>query len=131
MTCIDCAPGSKRPTPHPGPRCVTHHRAVKRERSASAHAKRVQSVYGLEPGDYERMLHLQGNVCYICRRATGKTRRLCVDHDHKTGRVRGLLCRGCNTILGRFRDDPDMYMRGYQYLISPPYDTLYPPDGGE
>ena len=124
MTCIDCTPGSKRPTPHPGPRCVTHHRAIKRLRSEAAHEKRVQSVYGLGPGEYAELLAFQEGKCFICRRASGKTRRLSVDHDHKTGKVRGLLCRPCNTILGRFHDDAETYYRGYVYLNRPPYDSL-------
>lgn len=48
--------------------------------------------------EYERRLSDQGGGCAICH-ATPKTRRLHVDHDHKTGRVRGLLCFGCNNRL--------------------------------
>lgn len=122
--CKDCAPDSKRPAPHPGPRCVTHHRAVKKARKATAHEKRVQDTYGLAPGEYELLYQLQGGRCAICQRATGATRRLSVDHDHKTGRVRGLLCRPCNTMLGHARDVIDFFVRAIQYLSSPPYDRL-------
>lgn len=109
-----------RPTPHPGPRCATHHRAVKRARKASAHEARVQKVYGLGPGEYDRLYAFQQGVCSICRRATGATRRLSVDHDHATGEVRGLICRPCNDMLGHARDDSAMFVRAAAYLKWPP-----------
>ena len=52
----------------------------------------------LAPGEYETLLEGQGGGCAICG-ATPKTRRLHVDHDHKTGQVRGLLCFRCNNAL--------------------------------
>lgn len=76
-----------------------------------AHEQRVQSTYGLAPGQYEALYEAQGGVCYICRRATGASRRLSVDHDHKTGEVRALLCRPCNSLLGHVRDDVDTLRR--------------------
>lgn len=59
-------------------------------------AKRPSEL--LAPGDYERMLEAQGGGCAICE-TKPKTRRLHVDHDHRTGRVRGLLCFRCNRFL--------------------------------
>lgn len=64
---------------------------------------------GLEPGQYERMLQEQGGVCAICgggpeSSAWGK---LAVDHCHKTGVIRALLCQPCNTTLGRLEKDVD------------------------
>lgn len=81
-------------------------------------------MYGLRPGDFEKLMAFQGGKCFICHRAYGKTRRLCVDHDHATGKVRGLLCKSCNTIMGRLRDDPATWSRGHDYLITPPYGML-------
>lgn len=52
---------------------------------------------------YDNFLRKQGSVCAICGLNNGK-RRLCADHDHKTGAPRGLLCHSCNTGLGSFRD---------------------------
>jgi hypothetical protein len=119
-TCRDCEPGSKRPAPNPGPRCATHWREEKKRRKQAAHEKRVQNVYGLGEGDYDVIYKGQGGRCAICQRATGATRKLSVDHDHKTGEVRGLLCRPCNTGLGHARDDPEFFERAKQYLINPP-----------
>lgn len=122
--CIDCGPGGKRPAPHPGKRCATHWRVEKKRRQAAAHESRVQKTYGLAPGDYDRLYESQGGMCAICRRATGKTRRLSVDHDHKTGDVRGLVCRPCNDMLGHGRDDPQMFLRAAGYLTVTPWSVL-------
>lgn len=94
-------------------------------RKAAAHEKRVQDTYGLAPGDYERLYALQGERCYICQRANGRSRKLSVDHDHKTGKVRGLLCRPCNSMLGHGRDNPTMFYRAAEYLRFPPAGGLH------
>lgn len=82
------------------------------------------SVYGLLAGEYEALYDDQGGRCAICHRATGKSRRLSVDHDHAVGdgrdAVRGLLCRPCNDVLGHARDDPAFFERAIDYLKFPP-----------
>lgn len=93
---------------------------VKSDASNRAHRARVAKVYEIQPDDYDRMYAVQSGRCAICRRATGKSRRLSVDHDHSTGKVRGLLCRTCNTMLGHARDDPMFFMRAWLYLTDPP-----------
>ena len=127
--CIDCLaeygrrdkkPAQYRPAPHPGPRCASHHRQKQKLSKAGAHERRVQKTYGLAPGEYGRLYLFQGKVCAICRRATGATRKLSVDHDHKTGAVRGLLCRPCNDLLGHIRDDLATAQRIVNYLHIPP-----------
>jgi hypothetical protein len=125
--CKDCEPGSKRPAPYPGPRCATHNREARRARTAGSHETYVGKTYGLYPGEYARIFDTQDGRCAICRRATGVRRRLAVDHDHQVERergvrasVRGLLCKSCNTILGRFRDDVDTFQRAIDYLNNPP-----------
>lgn len=119
--CIDCEPGSKRPTPHPGPRCATHHRGVIAVRKKAAHDKMVQKVYGLEPGDYDRLYEGQGGRCAIAGcRATGRVKRLAVDHDHSTGLPRGLLCGPHNQVIGYNRDNPDAFRSLADYLENPP-----------
>lgn len=81
----------------------------------------VQTVYGLAPGDYEKLLAAQGGRCAItgCR-ATGKTKRLAVDHDHASGEVRGLLCGPHNQLIGYNRDSPEAFRSMAEYLESPP-----------
>lgn len=58
------------------------------------------------------MLAEQDGLCAICREAPAEH----VDHDHKTGRVRGLLCFNCNGALGQFRDRADLMLRAVAYL---------------
>ena len=135
--CKDCVTEgvtTKRPAPYPGPRCKTHHLVVKRARRSKAHGNRVLSVYGITPEQYQEIYDAQGGVCFICRRATGATRKLSVDHDHliadqecghdpKSGCpqcVRGLLCRPCNDMLGHARDDGEVFLRAILYLANPP-----------
>jgi hypothetical protein len=66
----------------------------------------VKNKYGITSEEYEEMLKRQNGVCYICEKpetATfkGEPARLSVDHCHKTGAIRKLLCRNCNTTVGR------------------------------
>lgn len=76
----------------------------------------VVKTYALEPGDYNILYTQQVGRCAICLWATGKARRLAVDHDHKTGRVRGLLCGPCNQFIGRMGDSPAAFLRAAAYL---------------
>lgn len=129
--CIDCtAEGvttKRKPAltaggdPVPGNRCVTHQRAKKKERRTSAREKRWEKTYAITAGEYWAILEEQDGRCYICRRATGASKALSVDHDHKTGMVRGILCSPCNAdILGRARDSIEFFERAIEYLKSPP-----------
>jgi hypothetical protein len=56
----------------------------------------LSARYGLKPSDVDAMRSQQGGVCAICK---GEMRRECIDHDHATGVVRGLLCHSCNIKL--------------------------------
>ncbi|MFJ7901912.1 endonuclease VII domain-containing protein [Streptomyces sp. NPDC096198] len=97
--------------------CSTCH---KKKRSAASHETRVQVVYGLQAGDYARLLEAQGGVCAICKQP--RTKRLDVDHDHATGLVRGLCCARCNRqLLARgLRDNPQIARNAAEYLEDPP-----------
>lgn len=117
--CVDCPPGSTRPATQPGPRCMTHHRERRRAVKDRAHAQRVEKVYGLRPGEYEALLAFQGGVCALCEKPF-KTRRGSVDHDHKTGRVRGIIHGYENTFIGRIRDSVKWARNLVEYLTIPP-----------
>jgi len=76
--------------------------------------------YGLTENDYENMLSRQGYLCAICLREEPNMhqyQRLAVDHDHKTGKVRGLLCSQCNTAIGKLQHSPRILKRAIMYLI--------------
>jgi hypothetical protein len=70
--------------------------------------------YGLTAEQYEAMVQKQGGRCLICQNLA--RHRLCVDHDHDTGEVRGLLCRHCNSGLGHFKDDEHLILVAMKYL---------------
>ena len=131
-TCVDCiADGvtAVRPIKGGGPRtplCATHVRARRKKRSVQAHAAMIKRTYDLTPEQYRILLAYQSQVlgnppgtCPICGRATGRTKRLAVDHDHETGRVRGVTCGWCNhDVLGRL--DLAAFKRAVRYLEDPP-----------
>lgn len=82
--------------------------------------------YGLVPEQYYQLLRYQDYRCAICR--THKNRfkkRLAVDHDHVTGKVRGLLCYYCNRyVVGRHRR-PELLAAAAEYLRNPPAFTVF------
>jgi len=83
------------------------------------HRDRWLRKYGLTVEQYDSMVEQQGSRCAICHGPDPKTnggQHWCVDHDHATGKVRGLLCHDCNIGLGKFRDDPDLLRRAADYL---------------
>ena len=71
--------------------------------------------YGLTIGQYEERLEAQKGKCAICEGPRG-TRRFHVDHDHRTGKIRGLLCGMCNHALGQAKEDPAILERMAQYV---------------
>lgn len=84
------------------------------------HERSIRINFGLTPEQYLAILDYQGGVCWICQ-THPRTRRLAVDHNHKTGEVRGLLCKRCNRdLLGRAHDDPTILRRAADYLEHPP-----------
>lgn len=126
-------PGRPRAATFPGPRCASHNRLKKRADRLRAAQHRVERVYGLTPEQYDALYEAQGGRCAGCRRATGKTKRLAVDHDHALARLhdhpedqgcpactRGLLCSICNDVVAHFRDDPVLLIGLANYLIEPP-----------
>jgi len=78
--------------------------------------------YGIDHDEYDRMLTEQQGCCEICKspdpkgRWIGNSRAFCVDHDHATGEVRGLLCNSCNQGLGNFYDNVENLERAIIYL---------------
>lgn len=86
--------------------------------------RHVEATYGLSELEYRVLYRAQGGRCYVCRRATGKSRRLGVDHNHLTGEVRGLVCTGslsantCNRLIAIY--NRDQLLRAVAMLSDPP-----------
>ena len=73
--------------------------------------------YGLTPEEFNQMFADQKGECLICKRHQSEFKEtLSVDHDHKTGKVRGLLCGACNRAIGLFKDDPNIIRAAIDYL---------------
>lgn len=76
----------------------------------------LKKNYNISIEDYEMMALAQGGVCAVCKTYPTR-RRLDVDHNHKTGTIRGLLCEHCNKALGLLRDDPKLLLAAAAYII--------------
>lgn len=72
--------------------------------------------FGITAKDFRTMLDTQKGVCAICKRACRSGKRLAVDHNHKTGQVRALLCQMCNHGVGNFEDCPLLLQEASKYL---------------
>jgi recombination endonuclease VII len=118
--------------------CATCARRFKKERAQALYNKRAEEKFGITEEEYQALYRHQGGRCALCQHSQGKTKRLCVDHDHKCVEghppefgckkcVRGLLCQNCNrNVLGRAaRDDPAFFIRGYSYLTASPASFVF------
>ena len=82
-------------------------------------SKTYKGKYGLNIEKYDELFKSQSGKCAICGKSSKEMadkKRLAVDHDHKTGQIRGLLCSDCNTMLGHFHDDPKLCIKAASYL---------------
>jgi len=84
---------------------------ARREKFAS-----IKCSYGLTQEQWTRLLWAQAGLCASCCQAMSPGFNTCVDHDHVTGAVRGLVCRNCNVMLGQSRDSALTLRGGADYL---------------
>lgn len=89
---------------------------LNKERHALRMRRRTLRQYNLSIEGYESLLQKQNGTCAVCNRKYVTSKSFDVDHDHKTGEVRGLLCNRCNTSLGLLQDDPALIRRLLTYL---------------
>lgn len=75
---------------------------------------RLQYDYGMTPEDYDALYLQQEGACGICDEYSSKALR--VDHDHISGKVRGLLCVGCNIAIGLLKENPRLFISAMSYL---------------
>ena len=85
--------------------------------------KDLKNKYNITTKEYKKLKKDQKNSCAICGKKetrktnNGKTQRLSIDHDHETGKVRGLLCKNCNSVLGYIKEDILLLKNMIKYLI--------------
>jgi hypothetical protein len=95
---------------------AVRHRVTQRRYRNSARGRRLRRArnYGITNEQFDALVIEQGGLCWICRDEMHTPH---IDHDHETGRVRGLLCYRCNNGLGLFRDNPIALARAILYLL--------------
>ena len=100
--------------------CKLHHkekaRVWRKNNKNKVRNNRFKSLYGITTKDYETMFKNQGGKCELCDDLWLNGKLLCVDHDHKTGKVRALLCERHNWLLGNAKDDILTLYKAADYL---------------
>lgn len=100
------------------------HPEKKTEYNARYYSERREAVseynrlyrYGISAAEFNAMLAAQDDACAVCRTPADECSRMCVDHCHTSGKVRGLLCSNCNVALGMLNDDPALLQAAANYL---------------
>lgn len=96
------------------------------EKTRQWHSKRhyyLKYKFGITEEQYETMLSKQNHCCAICKSSNSgdkRSSRLSIDHCHKTGAIRGLLCSSCNKAIGLMKDSPEIFSAAIGYLNSKP-----------
>ena len=94
---------------------------AKADKAVKAKDKRLQTHFGITIDEYIAIYNQQNGCCGICKRPRSDFKNsLAVDHNHKTGLVRGLLCMVCNRALGKFLDNDGNVANAAEYIASPP-----------
>ena len=89
----------------------------KHKRKAQARKSFLKCTYGLTEDQWSAMFEAQGRACGCCGSLTSRSKRPWhTDHCHASGKVRGILCQPCNSMLGMAKDDPEILARGIAYL---------------
>lgn len=89
----------------------------KERRKEEMRVNQYMRYYGITIEEYDVLYKEQNHGCAICKASTGSNgKRLSVDHNHKTGEVRGLLCDDCNIGLGKFKDNSSLLAKAINYL---------------
>ena len=77
----------------------------------------IKKRYGITIGEVTQLLSKQSNKCAICGNTFVIRKNTHIDHCHTTGKVRGILCEGCNIGLGVFKDDTSLLQKAINYLV--------------
>ena len=93
------------------------HPELRKARNEARKSQHKLEKYGLTQEEYDRIV---SGPCHICGSTDGGGRwgKMCLDHDHNTGQLRGALCAKCNKAIGLLRDDPEIIRQAAIYLYS-------------
>lgn len=104
-------------------KCRAYARDWMRRNPIHSHKHKLANRYGITLQEYDSMLEAQNGVCAICGKdetrtdhRTGKPQKLSVDHNHSSGKNRGLLCDACNKVIGQFAEDSRRFRKAAEYL---------------
>ena len=101
--------------------CLAEYAKSPKRKESQAKWK-LKARYGITPEEYVSMLDTQESRCAVCGiHNDDLPDSLCVDHDHTTGNVRGLLCKPCNLAIGNMRDNPKLLQKAAHYLTARGY----------
>jgi hypothetical protein len=95
-------------------KCAALSWVIKNKERHKRHALKYN--YGISLEDVERMIIQQDSKCALCLKDISTTIKTCVDHNHKTGAIRGILCYSCNSGLGLFKEDHAILRLAIAYL---------------
>lgn len=96
---------------------LAYQKQYRKKNHTVLHEKSVVRKYKVSSEEYQAILKLQKGLCAICGNPPeGKKTKLCVDHNHDSGKVRGLLCSKCNLAIGLFEDDITTLRLALNYL---------------
>lgn len=122
-TCKSCTNDKSKNKPSRSPDARHEEYENRKDSQSKLDREKRLAKYGLSSSDYEILLEKQGGVCAICSKPetrthhkTGTPFSLAVDHDHETGRVRGLLCTKCNKAIGALGDNHEIISKVIMYL---------------
>lgn len=76
----------------------------------------IKKRYGISLEEYEAYRLTFSEFCGICGKPEKQNRRLSLDHDHKTKRIRGLLCHNCNVAIGLLQESPELFRKALEYI---------------
>lgn len=111
-----CSNGCGRPRYRRSSLCAPCRTEKYRPSPESKRNSQLLNRYGITAAEYDAMLEAQNGVCALCEQECPTGNRLAVDHDHVTKRVRGLLCRPCNSLLAIVEANPAWADRVLRYL---------------
>ncbi len=90
----------------------------KRAYQVRNHRSNLKTRFGMSVEEYNVLVAQSDGVCGICREPESRERKLCLDHDHQTGALRGFLCSRCNLLLGNASDSVELLKQAIRYLRS-------------